>query len=162
MIKHGISSHELGNAPGITQKSAWFKLHRIRMAMQTKPFLQLSGKVKIGLHRRSPPKWRAIQRTASAGSTAAGPICRLVESVLATHGRNVRRDQRAAHQKRHAAGLGVELICRLPLPAIPYCRMGHPEVVYRNVVPNVGISLPANSSDCSSMVGQSWECDISK
>jgi transposase-like protein len=44
--KNGISSHELGRALGITQKSAWFMLHRIRLAMQTKSFL-LSGEVEI-------------------------------------------------------------------------------------------------------------------
>lgn len=32
--KNGVSSHELGRALGITQKSAWFMLHRIRVAMQ--------------------------------------------------------------------------------------------------------------------------------
>ena len=31
--KNGISSHELGRALGITQKSAWFVLHRICLAM---------------------------------------------------------------------------------------------------------------------------------
>jgi transposase-like protein len=44
--KNGISSHELGRALGITQKSAWFMLHRIRLAMQTKSFL-LSGEVEV-------------------------------------------------------------------------------------------------------------------
>jgi transposase-like protein len=43
--KNGISSHELGRSLGITQKSAWFMLHRIRLAMQTKSFLRLSGEV---------------------------------------------------------------------------------------------------------------------
>jgi transposase-like protein len=32
--KNGISSHELGRALGTTQKSAWFMLQRIRLAMQ--------------------------------------------------------------------------------------------------------------------------------
>jgi transposase-like protein len=32
--KNGISSHELGRALGVTQKGAWFMLHRIRLAMQ--------------------------------------------------------------------------------------------------------------------------------
>ena len=32
--KNGISSHELGKHVGVTQKSAWFMLHRIRLAMQ--------------------------------------------------------------------------------------------------------------------------------
>lgn len=31
--KNGISSYELSRAIGVTQKSAWFMLHRIRMAM---------------------------------------------------------------------------------------------------------------------------------
>lgn len=31
--KNGISSHELGRAIGVTQKTAWFMLHRIRHAM---------------------------------------------------------------------------------------------------------------------------------
>jgi transposase-like protein len=42
--KNGISSHELGRSLGITQKSAWFVLHRVRLAMQTESFL-LSGEV---------------------------------------------------------------------------------------------------------------------
>src|SRR2546426_12391417 len=43
--KNGISSHELGRALGITQKSAWFMLHRIRLAMQSGSFSMLSGEV---------------------------------------------------------------------------------------------------------------------
>ncbi len=43
--KNGISSHELGRALGVTQKSAWFMLHRIRLAMKTGSFLRLSGEV---------------------------------------------------------------------------------------------------------------------
>ena len=45
--KNGISSHELGRSLGVTQKSAWFMLHRIRLAMQTKSFLRLSGEVEV-------------------------------------------------------------------------------------------------------------------
>lgn len=32
--RNGISSHELGRAIGVTQKTAWFMLHRIRKAME--------------------------------------------------------------------------------------------------------------------------------
>src|SRR5215471_4058636 len=32
--KNGISSYEIHRALGITQKSAWFLMHRIRLAMQ--------------------------------------------------------------------------------------------------------------------------------
>jgi transposase-like protein len=45
--KNGISSHELGRAVGITQKSAWHVLHRIRLAMQTGSFERLSGTVEV-------------------------------------------------------------------------------------------------------------------
>jgi transposase-like protein len=43
--KNGISSHELARALGTTQKSAWFMLHRIRLAMQTGTFQKLDGEV---------------------------------------------------------------------------------------------------------------------
>jgi transposase-like protein len=41
--KNGISSWELHRALGVTQKSAWFMLHRIRLAMQSKSFVKLGG-----------------------------------------------------------------------------------------------------------------------
>lgn len=43
--KNGISSYEIMRALGITQKSAWFLLHRIRLAMQTGTFEKMSGTV---------------------------------------------------------------------------------------------------------------------
>ena len=43
--KNGISSYEIHRDLGITQKSAWFLLHRIRLAMQTGTFDKLSGEV---------------------------------------------------------------------------------------------------------------------
>lgn len=43
--KNGISSHELGRALGVTQKTAWFMLHRIRKAMKLKTFRKLNGEV---------------------------------------------------------------------------------------------------------------------
>lgn len=36
--KNGISSYELGRSIGLSQKSAWFVLHRIRLAMATGTF----------------------------------------------------------------------------------------------------------------------------
>ena len=41
--KNGVSSYEIHRALGITQKSAWFMLHRIRLAMQTQSFVKLGG-----------------------------------------------------------------------------------------------------------------------
>jgi transposase-like protein len=45
--KNGISSYEIHRGIGITQKSAWFLLHRIRKAMQTGTFNKLSGEVEV-------------------------------------------------------------------------------------------------------------------
>jgi len=41
--KNGISSYEIHRALGITQKSAWFVLHRIRLAMQTNSLVKIGG-----------------------------------------------------------------------------------------------------------------------
>jgi transposase-like protein len=41
--KNGISSHELSRALGVTQKTAWFMLHRIRKAMETDDFTKFNG-----------------------------------------------------------------------------------------------------------------------
>lgn len=41
--KNGVSSYELHRALGVTQKSAWFMLHRIRLAMQEGTFEKLKG-----------------------------------------------------------------------------------------------------------------------
>src|SRR6266550_8967972 len=43
--KNGISSHELGRALGVTQKTAWFMLHRIRLAMQTRTWAKMKGHI---------------------------------------------------------------------------------------------------------------------
>jgi transposase-like protein len=43
--KNGISSCEIARSIGVTQKTAWFILHRIRTAMQSGSFEMLSGDV---------------------------------------------------------------------------------------------------------------------
>ena len=46
--RNGIGSHELGRAIGVTQKTAWFILHRIRLAMQDeRTGGKLDGEVEI-------------------------------------------------------------------------------------------------------------------
>lgn len=45
--KNGISSYELSRALGVTQKTAWFMLHRIRLAMQSESFAKMGGEVEI-------------------------------------------------------------------------------------------------------------------
>ncbi|HEY1985179.1 MAG TPA: IS1595 family transposase [Terracidiphilus sp.] len=41
--KNGISSYELSRDIGVTQKSAWFMLHRIRLAMQSGTWAKMGG-----------------------------------------------------------------------------------------------------------------------
>ena len=43
--KNGVSSYEIHREIGVTQKTAWFMLHRIRLAMQTGTFANFSGQV---------------------------------------------------------------------------------------------------------------------
>src|SRR5213596_468703 len=43
--KNGISSYELMRALGLTQKTSWFLLHRIRLAMQDGSIEKFSGRV---------------------------------------------------------------------------------------------------------------------
>jgi transposase-like protein len=74
--KNGISSYEIHRALGITQKSAWFLLHRIRLAMQTGTFEKLGGQVEVdetyigglarNMHRSE--RDRKIKGTGGAGS----------------------------------------------------------------------------------------------
>jgi transposase-like protein len=41
--KNGISSYEVHRALGVTQKTAWFMLHRVRLAMQSGSMLKAGG-----------------------------------------------------------------------------------------------------------------------
>src|ERR1700732_598680 len=43
--KNGISSYELHRALGVTQKTAWFMLQRIRLAMQNGSIEKMKGRV---------------------------------------------------------------------------------------------------------------------
>ena len=45
--KNGISSMELGRDLNVTQKTAWFMLHRIRLALQDENFGKLGGEVEV-------------------------------------------------------------------------------------------------------------------
>jgi len=45
--KNGISSYELGRALGVTQKTAWFMLSRLRLALQAETGGKMSGDVEL-------------------------------------------------------------------------------------------------------------------
>lgn len=73
--KNGISSHELARSLGVTQKSAWFMLHRIRFAMQTGSFDKLSGEVEadetyIGGKARNMHKHKRAEKFGGGRDTA--------------------------------------------------------------------------------------------
>ena len=73
--KNGISSYELHRALGITQKSAWFVLHRIRTAMTTGTIEKLSGEVEcdetaIGANPRKMNASARKSKNIRQGSTA--------------------------------------------------------------------------------------------
>ena len=45
--KNGISSYEIGRSLGVTQKTAWFMLHRIRLALQNGSIVKMGGTVEV-------------------------------------------------------------------------------------------------------------------
>jgi transposase-like protein len=51
--QNGISSYQIKRALGVTQKTAWFMLHRVRLAMQTKTFTKISGTVEAVITART-------------------------------------------------------------------------------------------------------------
>jgi len=71
--KNGISSYEIGRALGVTQKTGWFMLQRIRLAMQSGTFEKLSGEVEAdetyigGLARRMNTKQKRKRGRGTGG-----------------------------------------------------------------------------------------------
>ena len=45
--KNGVSSYEIARDLGVTQKTAWFMLHRLRMAIHSKSFDKMGGHVEV-------------------------------------------------------------------------------------------------------------------
>ena len=73
--KNGISSCELARDLGVTQKTAWFMLHRIRLAMQDGSIEKFSGRVEadetyIGAKARNLHKNKKTGKTGMVGKTA--------------------------------------------------------------------------------------------
>ncbi len=45
--KNGVSSYEMARDLGVTQKTAWFMMHRLRLAIHTKSFNKFGGSVEV-------------------------------------------------------------------------------------------------------------------
>lgn len=106
--KNGISSYELGRALGVTQRTAWFMLHRIREAMRRGSF-QLEGEVEvdetfIGGKARNMHRGRRdrVFKGEAVHSTAPGKA--MVMGLLERHGKvrtAVIRDRGSATLRQH-------------------------------------------------------------
>jgi transposase-like protein len=108
--KNGISSHELGRAIGVTQKTAWFMLQRVRNAMHNRAFgktTKLGGsdseveadETYIGGKVRNMHKDRRVRFHRDGGSKASagksivqGMLDRNLREVRATVVPNTRRE----------------------------------------------------------------------
>ncbi len=82
--KNGVSSYEIARDLGITQKSAWFMLHRIRYAMHTGTFKKLSGQVEadetfIGGKARNMHKHERAKKVTGTGSKAKTAVMGILE-----------------------------------------------------------------------------------
>jgi transposase-like protein len=107
--KNGISSWELHRGIGVTQKTAWFMLQRIRLAMQTGTFEKVAGQVEIdetfigGKARNMHKHVKAVKITGTGGNDKT-----MVVGVLQRGGKvranviNSRKKQTLqAHVKAH-------------------------------------------------------------
>jgi transposase-like protein len=69
--KNGISSYELSKSIGVTQKSAWFMLHRIRTAMKEE-----HGDLTLGGNSRNPVE---VDETFIGGKAKNKPSARRIQ-----------------------------------------------------------------------------------
>jgi transposase-like protein len=111
--KNGISSCELARSLGMTQKSAWFVLHRIRKAMQNGSFAKLSGQVEvdetyIGGKARNMHRSALAKRVAKFATPYTGRNQNIgkmaVMGLLERHGGEVRTMVVGGTKRRHLQG----------------------------------------------------------
>lgn len=84
--KNGVSSCEIHRAIGVTQKTAWFMMHRIRLAMQSGSIEKLSGHVEadetyIGGKARNMHKSKRKEKITGRGSSGKVAVMGLLAVV---------------------------------------------------------------------------------
>lgn len=102
--KNGVSSYEVARAIGITQKSAWFMLHRIRLAMQARSLMRLGGngtpvevdETFIGGAARFMHREKHYRRITATGSKDKTPVIGILE-----RGGEVRANVIPTRRKHH-------------------------------------------------------------
>jgi transposase-like protein len=82
--KNGISSHEISRDLGITQKSAWHMMHRVRFAVHTGSFDKVSGHVEvdetfIGGKSRNMHKGKRAERITGRGGNDKTAVLGILE-----------------------------------------------------------------------------------
>ena len=82
--KNGISSYEMHRALGVTQKTAWFMDHRIRLAMKTGAFVKMSGEVEadetyIGGLAKNMHKDKRARKIKGTGGSGKAAVLGIVE-----------------------------------------------------------------------------------
>jgi len=109
--KNGISSYELGRALGVTQKSAWFMLHRLRMALHDGDTTKFDGHVEadetyIGGKARNMHASKKRRVMMKRGRSIAGKVA--VMALLDRHGKDgvsqVRTEVLSSLRKPHVQG----------------------------------------------------------
>jgi transposase-like protein len=109
--KNGISSCELSRALGVTQKTAWFMLHRIRLAMQNGSMEKLSGEVEadetyIGGKARNMNSTQRGKRIRGTGGVGKAIVMGLLErkgKIKLKHVANARRQTVQTEIREHVA-----------------------------------------------------------
>lgn len=101
--KNGISSYEMHRALGVTQKTAWFMDHRIRLAMKTGSFLKMSGEVEadetfIGGLAKNMHKDERARKIKGTGGSGKAAVLGIVErgDETRTSRINIARPEREA------------------------------------------------------------------
>lgn len=120
--KNGISSYELARSIGVTQKSAWFMLHRIRLAMHDNDYDKFTGEVEadetfIGGKARfmhADKRKRFVGRTGRLGKAAvAGVLERGKDGnsrVRTTHVKTTRRHALQTELRRYVKMDGTSTV----------------------------------------------------
>lgn len=131
--KNGVSSYELARDLGVTQKTAWFMLHRLRMAIHAKSFNKFGGHVEvdetfIGGKARNMHAAKRKRLGISQSRSMIGKVA--VMGLLERHGEGskVRLEvisNRKKHQLETTIGEHVEVGATLHTDALrSYDRMG--------------------------------------
>jgi transposase-like protein len=103
--KNSISSYEVARDLGVTQKTAWFMLHRIRLSMQTKTFTKMGGTVEVDetfIGGKARNMHRAEHRRKLSGQHGTvGKVA--VMGLLERHGKDGQQHDPNGHRPEHEA-----------------------------------------------------------